>query len=377
LVVALELPADIQKLKSFSNWLRTHASLVRSIKLDKEPVVELDKNPGAALLLLQQALEAVAVRTAAVTPATATATAAAAAAAGPSSSCDQHHPQQQLLLQRSCMNLASLSSNFPFGAALVAALPAHSLTHLDLCLASGGSSNDSAALSAALARLTSLKQLRLFGSYGRYEVSGECLISLAQVTQLTSLNLAGSWSQLTRPLQQLLALPLPLRRLQLDFDRCRYQLCCSEISITHLTALTEFLAPELGNDLMVQLPAQLQMLQLGAALGKQTDVLFSLQQLQRLAFRVVIDKETLLRLTQLPALQELALAYEDSESAVAHARVWRELPQLRELSVQYECRWLPMVTKVGPQAHPRGSQTRLMGNATWSSRASWIRYWLV
>jgi hypothetical protein len=67
----------------------------------------------------------------------ATDTAAAAAAARPNSSCNKHQPQQphQQLLQRSGLHLASFSSDFPCGVAMIATLPAHSVTHLDLHLA--------------------------------------------------------------------------------------------------------------------------------------------------------------------------------------------------------------------------------------------------
>jgi hypothetical protein len=186
----------IAQLNIFSSWLHTHASLVRSIKLSGDPADESNidqKQPtgrnfaAALLLLLQQALEAAALGTHVATPPTtraasraargaaraarAAAAAAEVAAGRPSASCNN---------QRHCLRPASFSSDYLYGAALLAALPAHSLTHLDLHLAPSGSRpSSSATLSAALARLTGLQQLQLHssvdartGSYERLPLAG-------------------------------------------------------------------------------------------------------------------------------------------------------------------------------------------------------------
>jgi hypothetical protein len=152
-----------------------------------------------------------------------------------------------------------------------------------------------------------------------------------------SLKVCGYWSKLNH-LEQLLALPLPLQQLQLDFGP--YQLCgVREISISHLTALTELSAPDWGDVLTLQLPMQLQTLQLGAPYSDQFDALSRLQQLRCLSIGVVDpEKEPLLHLAQLPALQELSLRYDtgDVVAAAATAPVWCKLPQLRGLFVGYE-----------------------------------------
>jgi hypothetical protein len=138
-------------------------------------------------------------------------------------------------------------------------------------------------------------------------------------------------------LQQLLALQLQLRQLQQQLSP--YQMyTVNEVSMTHLTTLTAFTSLAWPIGLPLHLPTQLQTAQLCALFSSQLDALFSLQQLQRLCFVVMIDnQEPLLRLTQLPALQELSLSYEAALDAATTAPVWRQLPQLLELCVGYDC----------------------------------------
>lgn len=345
-----------QQMMSFRSWLHTHASLVTSIELRAATADEQDMDQGppegpsinAALLLQQQALEAAAAAlgTHAAAPVTVTAAAAAAGAvaaaeaARPSTTC--HQQQQQQLVQRPCLQLASFSSEHLHRPALLAALPAHSLTALSLHLEHSSSAED-AATSAAFASMTKLKQLQLYDGVSDTAARGECLGALGQLPQLTSLKLGGFWSTLDQPLQQLLALPLPLRQLQLNPGEPDQLWACDDVSMTHLTSLTEFAATAWPVELMLQLPTQLQVLQLGRILtldDSHFHALSRLQQLQRLSFTVVSNRwEPLQRLSQLTALQELALHYEAADVAAATAHVWHNLPHLRELSMSFK--WYP------------------------------------
>lgn len=83
------------------------------------------------------------------------------------------------------------------------------------------------------------------------------------------------------------------------------------------------------------LPAQLQYAELGMCYTEQQlAAVMPLQQLTSLGFIVCFnEQEPLLRLTQLPALQELQLSACGWDVAVATAPAWGQLPQLRELQV--------------------------------------------
>uniref|UniRef100_A0A383VQ57 Uncharacterized protein n=1 Tax=Tetradesmus obliquus TaxID=3088 RepID=A0A383VQ57_TETOB len=385
--VVLDWPPAVPQIQSFSSWLHTHAALVRSIQLTEDEQLTYQRPLGVpglegALLRLQQALQAAALGTAAGTAdTTAIAAAAAAAANGAAAPAaprhkEQQQPQQQQLRQ-SYPQLASFSIGCPTDASVLAALPAHSLTQLDLNL--GWRSLDlqgsfsRAALSAALVRMTNLQQLRLHGG-----LRAECLAGVAQLTQLSSLTLGGTWSTPDQPLQQLLALPLPLRQLRLEFDRPQYHQV-GDISVAHLTSLTELAAPGWFSwsdvKLLTHLPAQLQALELGPLEDGHLKELLRLQQLQRLSFRVAFEEqESLLRLTQLPALQELQLTYEAAYLAAANAPTWRRLPQLRQLIVEYNVhdatvRQLDQIT-AGLAAASSLTKLLLVGQSVYQEKAA-------
>jgi Leucine-rich repeat (LRR) protein len=150
---------------------------------------------------------------------------------------------------------------------------------------------------------------------------------------LTSLSLAGNWSNFDRPLQQALAQPLPLRQLHVAVgmpDRT------PALNLVQLTQLEQLSTPQkLGHGSL--LPQQLQRLQLGpyahsseliAVLAPQ-----HLQQLQRVQLMDVQGKQVLLQLAQLPALQQLGLQYTSCEVAATTVAAWQHLPQLSELSL--------------------------------------------
>uniref|UniRef100_A0A383WHS6 Uncharacterized protein n=1 Tax=Tetradesmus obliquus TaxID=3088 RepID=A0A383WHS6_TETOB len=89
-------------------------------------------------------------------------------------------------------------------------------------------------LSALLARLSSLQQLRLSPAVYGVSIPGSCLAGVARLGQLTELVLGGSWQAADQPLQQLLQQPLPLRLLKLRLWRLPV------INLAALTRLEEF-----------------------------------------------------------------------------------------------------------------------------------------
>uniref|UniRef100_A0A383VBF8 Uncharacterized protein n=1 Tax=Tetradesmus obliquus TaxID=3088 RepID=A0A383VBF8_TETOB len=241
-----------------------------------------------------------------------------------------HQPQPQQQQQRQqAMQVPSFSSITMAGTVgMLAALPAHSLTHLHLeqlfapC--------DGAVVSAALVRLSSLQELRL-GDVG--SVSCDCLAALAQLKQLTSLEL-GEEDQMMKDadLQQLLVQPLPLRVLRLHcsgWDPC--------LDLSRWTQLQEFTFSSSYRDgeLHAVFPAQLQKLQLGTMARKED--FQPILPLQQLRSRVLIDEvgspEMLLRLAQLPALQHLSLRYYYFDVAEDAAAAFPQMPQLQELEM--------------------------------------------
>jgi hypothetical protein len=156
------------------------------------------------------------------------------------------------------------------------------------------------------------------------------LAGIAQLSQLTSLELEYLHHSQVEELLEVLAQHLPLRVLRLnDHDDL------PTLELSHLTQLHEFRA---GCEVDAIFPAQLQQLELGyIAESPQVESLMQLRHLRCLKLTVSIDEPALLmRLTQLPALQQLSLAYTWSVSVVATAATWPQLPQLHELVMNCE-----------------------------------------
>uniref|UniRef100_A0A383V7H8 F-box domain-containing protein n=1 Tax=Tetradesmus obliquus TaxID=3088 RepID=A0A383V7H8_TETOB len=301
------LAQPLSDLCSFARWLPKHALLVKSSNITAPRWREqVDGLPWglhleAAQQLLQMALQM----------ATAPPVAAAAAAAPPplpAIAAEQitapYQPQQllQQSWQQQLVRLLAISSITMMCTKnnMLAALPAHSLTHLYLKTLEWPYGR--LAFSAALTRLSNLQQLHLV--YPDTE-AGSCLTGLAQLTQLTLLELDCYYTEKSM-LQQLLAQPLPLRVLRLQSAYWE-----DHLDLSHLTQLQEFSNKEscrTSGELNTSFPEQLQKLEAGP-LHHEDDfqALLQLQQLQSLAFADYVgDPELLLRLAQLPALQQLA-----------------------------------------------------------------------
>jgi hypothetical protein len=157
---------------------------------------------------------------------------------------------------------------------------------------------------------------------------------LQQLTQLTLLELEG-WRLDTDKVQLLLQQPLPLQVLR--FFNAYY---VKGLDLSCLTQLKEFSNLHSDGQGGAVFPPQLEQLSVGDPLHdeEQFEAVLQLQQLQRLAFTVGVGKpDLLLRLAQMPSLQQLSLRYgrgsQDRALAGDTAAAWPQLSQLRELEL--------------------------------------------
>jgi hypothetical protein len=328
--------ASPQQLVGFGNWLVKHSMHVCSISISlKELPVDQDVHGGPLQDVHGMPWQRYLDLTQQLLPLTMRAV-SAAQLQPPAAALQDSNGQQQRQQQRS-WRLASFSSDLPGAADLLPLLPAYSLTYLSLDLQHEKAvAADSSALSSALAGLRNLQFLRLSSKPESWEEeasSASCLAGVAQLSQLTELQLLNDWSDIDQPLQQLLAQPLPLRKLLLHV-----QSDLPDVNLAHLTQLE--LLDHRWHSLTPRsvLPQQLQRLQLGAVeCAEDLEVLMQLPSLQWLSILVrTEDHALLLQLAKHPSLQELALRYDGSEEALATAAAWRQLPQLRELQMKWE-----------------------------------------
>jgi hypothetical protein len=143
--VELHIQQGLQQMQSFAAWLSMHAQLVRTISSKIQPQqlesVTLTRCSWRQLEAMGQqvrkALRGAAAAQVARTPPAATAV-SAAAAGGTAATASLARLQQQ---QQQRWRLASFSCDLPGAAGMLAALPAHSLTHLELDLTDSGSAS--------------------------------------------------------------------------------------------------------------------------------------------------------------------------------------------------------------------------------------------
>jgi hypothetical protein len=287
--------------------------------------------------------------------------------------------------QQQGLRLQSFSSYWRGTPALLSALPAHSLTqlHLDLgwppAAGQGGYYDlDELAAAPALARLSSLQELRLSNTGYRCSYPASCAAGIAQLSQLTLLDLAqcddSQWvfnavddngdpdEQQPAQMPELRALLPSLPQLRvLHLPRCfECGFPWPALSFTHMTqleVLTNYLPDDVdqhhlhedGVDFTkVQFPAQLKQLGFGAlTTAEQLDAVAELQQLQGLTFTYSLGAGTatleaepeavpeavqqLQPLAQLSALRCLSLSH---GSATISAISWAHLTQLCEVEVR-------------------------------------------
>jgi hypothetical protein len=158
---------------------------------------------------------------------------------------------------------------------------------------------------------------------------------LSQLTrlELRYLDWAYDNDDFERALQQLLAQPLPLRKLHIDINSQELPV----LDLGRLQQLQEFITLDLLPQGSV-LPTQLQRLQLGQCQPSlHLAAVMPLQQLTALELEpypydaLSSEHKWLLQLTQLTALQQLRLSYLRPDIAAATASAWGKLPQLCEL----------------------------------------------
>jgi hypothetical protein len=340
---------ELRNLPSFASWLAEHGALVRSMAFYSvgPPDWQLEDKTctvsEATVQLLCQAMQQAAA-TRSLLPITATgctATIEAAAAAedpGPV----QQQQQRQQQQQQPGLRLASFTSDAAWALGLLPVLPVHSLTCLKINLKSSRSlaqcGHYAAALAAAPPRLGSLQQLTFTGDLmGKLD---SCMSVLGQLSKLTCLQLKDmEWAQHAKnALQQMLLRPHPLRVLHVESDGYCYARGDAfrqpPLDMGCLQQLQEFICCGALPQLSV-LPVQLQHVALGTCLcDRQLAAVMPLQQLTALQFVMhSAEQEPLLRLAQLPALQQLRLQVYYWDDAAATAPAWAKLPQLCELAL--------------------------------------------
>jgi hypothetical protein len=346
----------LAEVTSLAQWLPKYAGLVQSISLFGRFQGFTDEGAPEAVLPEAEAAQLVAsgLQLAAAhrapTPSTVLSNAAAAAAGAAAGAAAADVRAERLQAQ-----LQSFSSNFLVGPGLLYALPAASLTHLDLRLYSSVPHKAAAPLAngghaAALARLTNLRQLRLAVDTPKLlGVFSSMLPSVTQLSRLTHLqviNHCSQWSHIgadnsaSQALRQLLQDPCrawqqQLRVLQLSLaDSAAIDL--SGLSGLQQLQLDAFGLP--GDTLTMQqgwvLPKQLQQLDIaGCCIASPAATgIPDMQQLQQLTLLVQFaeadGQQALLQLAQLPFLQQLTLKYASAAAVDATADVWRHLPAL-------------------------------------------------
>jgi hypothetical protein len=211
--------------------------------------------------------------------------------------------------------------------------PAYSVTKLSYQYLPYKDSSFSA--SAGLAKLSNLQQLQIQTKYDIFN-PGSFLPGIAQLSRLTSLQLDNldkyKWPESplgeadAQALQQLLAQPLRVLRLSNSKG-------IPELDLSSLNRLQVF-SGSCSYGLDAIFPPQLEQLELDSTRTSTVEALLELGRLRRLTVTADdLEAASLLRLTQLPALQHLSLVHGNFSCDVGTAAVWPQLSQLIELVV--------------------------------------------
>jgi hypothetical protein len=252
------------------------------------------------------------------------------------------------------LRLQAFSTNHLTTPVLLYALPAASLTRLELVMDTSAAAPPSGSHAAALARLTNLQHLQLKVSDRQHlGVLSSMLPAVGQLSKLTHLQFLRFCRQpdsapdaASHALRQLLQAPCrewqqQLRGLELSLkDAAAIDLSgFSGLQQLKLAAYEGYPRSRLRLQEGWVLPKQLQQLDIAdcciaspAALG-----ILDMQQLQQLRllaqFAEQDEQQALLQLAQLPCLQQLALEYADAAAVAATADIWRQLPALVGLTL--------------------------------------------
>lgn len=297
--------SQLHKVASFAAWLERHLGLVQSITNTRVwtlPDAEWKAVQTAVQQLIQLSFKA----------------AGSAAGLAGGSSVSTIMP---------IFPLGSYSSNIPVSAGLFAALPAGSLTRLEVQAPENGN------WLSGLSKLRHLRELRLGG-----KVPGDWAVEFSKLTQLTNLQLLGIDEAAVSNLQQL---PTQLQYLKI---LALYNLPSPSVlmNLQHLVCLRQLDLTHGGNLQFANgcaLPAQLQHLKVLAD-APVVDVLglSGLQQLETLELHSVDEGGKLMQLTTLGRLQHLALRCPSSSGAgleLDRAAACKYLAALRQLEIGY------------------------------------------
>jgi hypothetical protein len=322
-------------MSSFSSWLSCYAGLVKSLNFqgwlpqDSSMAQEAAYAADLRNALLAAMLPA-APAAAEVISAAGIADNAVAAADHEALAATANVQQQQ---QHEVWRLASFSSGASCSLDVLDALPAHSLTALELDMDDNRSTTAGAALVAVLSRLSCLQHLKLSVSVDEL-LPASYVSELGQLTRLTLFDIDSElWLDEKQSLQMPQSLVL-LRHLRLGFQEL------FAIDLSHLTQLQSLI---LGGGLPEGsvLPPQLTSVDLGEPI-RSTDLdvaaLLPLQQLQHLKISASCfdSAPQLLQIASgLPWLQHLSLYYYRIEDTASAARAWQHLPALQEIGMEY------------------------------------------
>ena len=222
--------------------------------------------------------------------------------------------------------LRSFTKHIPC-ASMLSALPAVSITRLELVFPDDDSNLHAPAFTSALASLRNLREFSM--NNGDINAFKSCMEGLSQLPHLSEVSFESTyWNSLS-------SLPQQLQQLHLHSNE--YDVL---VDISHLSSLRSlFINAESLADNSV-LPTGLTSLTVVSCVLS-VQIITSLKSLQQLHLRCIEHKEGQAlpaNLAQLPKLEHVSLSYEACsqegwEAAVAAAPTWQHLPQLKELSI--------------------------------------------
>ena len=215
-------------------------------------------------------------------------------------------------------------------ASMISALPAGSLAHMELHDVNP-MQTDTLHAHALLSAVSSFWNLRCFELWhGQVEVTNTCLSGLSQLPHLTKVTLTGcNWASLGN-------LPEHLQELEVQTGQEDVL-----IDISHMSGLRNLSVSAKSLAEGSTFPSGLTTLTISRA-PLRLHIISHLERLQQLQLENIRSSQNMGFvgcLARLPSLQHVTCGYsncpEGWKAAVASARTWQKLPQLRELSMYY------------------------------------------
>lgn len=289
---------EVEQVASFASWLPKYAGLVTSIEI-KQPSYQ--QHPRWGLNTAEQLLSLSLFK-------------AVAASSATSVSLQAH--LQPLLLQ-------SYSSNLLCSSAVLQALPAASLSRLEVSSSSICEQDSMVGLAAALPQLSHLQTLQILGS--ETKELDVCMPAISQLSRLSYLEVVCVADFDTTQL------PIQLQKLRINIDDDY-----NSVALHHLTRLTFLGITCMGSmEPGSSLPTQLVELEVRSPMEAAISELqiTALQQLKRLTLEDTFDgKHNLPMLGTLPHLTHVALSYNTWEGLMDIYQAWPQVPQLCSLA---------------------------------------------